>query len=288
MSTSPDPLLCLACVASGVATGVLLWSLRPVWDALTARYVADLTPQLHNLQLDTSWLPVYLRIWGVLLLGVPLLVAVWLEQPLLAVLVAFLLYRAPRTLTRMRIRTQRVRLRDQLVTACVNLANTSRAGLALPQGLETIIPETPVPLAGEFRRIVGEFHRGRPFPQALREVQKRLELEPFSLLTAALLVCLERGGKVTDALDRISKSLLENQRLERKREADTASGRKVVRILALTPPTFLCLFALLDPEGTSLLFTTIPGQMILAVVALLDYVSVRWASALLKSDAAAR
>ncbi len=41
----------------------------------------------------------------------------------------------------------------------------------------------------------------------------------------------EGKGKITDALERISRSLQENQRLERKMEADTASGRKVIIIL---------------------------------------------------------
>lgn len=286
MPTAVPPLA--ASLLTGLAAGLFVYYLRPVWDSLTARHLRDLTPRLRAAYLDDSGLPGRLRLWGVALLAIPLVLALVLGQWLLAIFAAFLLYRMPRTMVAGAIRKQRVRLRDQMVTACVNLANTTRAGMALPQGLETIAPETPEPLASEFRRIVGEFKRGRPFAEALRDAQRRLDLEPFTLFASAVLVCLERGGKVTDALDRISRSLLENQRLERKREADTASGRRTVGILAVTPVAFLALFMLLDPEGTSLIFTTVGGKVILAIVAVLDYVSVRWAKSILKLDEAAK
>jgi len=49
----------------------------------------------------------------------------------------------------------------------------------------------------------------------------------------------------------------------------------------LIPLGFLCLFGLMDPAGTSLLFTTVPGQIILLVAAGLTFVAVKWAQAIL-------
>lgn len=283
-----DPLAILSSVLVGVAVGMAVHFLKPVYDAMTARYTADLTPRLQQAYVDTSDVPAYMRLWGVALLAVPAVLWLVAGIPILAILAALLIYRLPRMVMRARIRRQRTLIRNQLVSACVNLANTARAGMALPQGLQAIIPETPEPLVSEFRRITGEFEAGRPFPDALRAGQERLRMETFTLFVAAVLVCLERGGKVTDALDRISRSLQENQRLERKREADTASGRRVVLILAMTPIAFLALFTGIDPDGMSPVYTTTAGQMILGIVAVLDYLSVMWAQAILKLDTAAR
>src|SRR6185369_12402346 len=96
-----------------------------------------------------------------------------------------------------------------------------------------------------------------------------MQLDSFTLFASAVLVAIERGGKLTEALEKISHSLQENQRLERKIEADTASGRQVVLILAAFPFLFLALFSFLEPEGVSYLFTTLAGQMIFVAIVVL-------------------
>jgi len=272
----------------GVTVALGLYWLLPYLDQLTALYVQDLTPKLKAGYVSTKYLHIYLRIWVIALVVTPVVLMVVLHQWLLGMFVTYLIFILPRGVGQRVINNQRIKMRDQLVRGCINLANCVRAGMTLQQGLEGILPETPEPLASEFRRIVGEFKQGRPFQEAFRDSLNRLLLESYKLFGNAILICLERGGKVTVALDQISKNLLENQRLERKREADTASGQKVVGILAVTPAAFLALFSLLDPSGTSLIFTTILGQIILATVAVLDYFSVRWARSILQLDAGAR
>jgi tight adherence protein B len=227
-----------------------------------------------------------MRWWGVALVGAVVFFGVVVGVPVLALVAGYLVWRAPRFLLNRRLGQRRVLLRDQLVPACVSLANATRAGLSLGQGLESIANETPPPLAAEVRRIVFEFHGGRPLAAALRDTQERLRLDSFTLFASAILVCLERGGRITEALERIARSLQEHQRLERKMEADTASGRKVVILLACFPAFFLGLFYMFDPEGTGLLFDNLAGQGVLLLVCLLVYVSVRWAWRILGSAGA--
>lgn len=288
MSPPNLPLALLAVTLTGVATALFVWYLAPVWDQLTSHHLTEQLDQMRRLHIDTSEIPIYMRLWGVALVAGPAVLWVVAEQPLMAVLAAFLIYRAPKAIVRGRIQRQRTALRDQLVSACTNLANTARAGLALPAGFESVGNEAPHPLSAELRRVVFDFKGGRPFADTLRESQHRLNLESYTLLTAALLVCLDRGGKVTEALDRIGHSLQENQRLERKREADTATGRRTVSILALAPFGFLAMFGSFFGEGTKLLFTTLVGQIVLCIVAVLDYVSVIWARSILGLDTAER
>jgi tight adherence protein B len=168
-----------------------------------------------------------------------------------------------------------------MVAATVALANTSRAGLSLAQGLESIGTETPEPLAAELRRIVHEYRHGRPLSDAIRATKERLKIESFTLFAAAILVCLERGGRITDALERISHSLQELQRIERKLEVDTAAGTKVVYILTVFPILFLGISYLTNPDGTDALLHTISGQVILLLVIMLTYLSFRWSQKIL-------
>ncbi len=64
-------------------------------------------------------------------------------MPPVAIAAVYLVYVAPRIILDLMIRRRRALLRDQMVTATIALANTSRAGLSLAQGLETVGKETP-------------------------------------------------------------------------------------------------------------------------------------------------
>jgi tight adherence protein B len=264
------------------AAVLLAWnSAGGVWDDVTARYVADVTPMLDSLSLDRSKLPKYLRIWGISLVAAFIFVAFVLQMPPVALAVVYLVYVAPRIILTFMIRRRRAVLRDQMVTATIALANTSRAGLSLAQGLETVGNETQEPLAVELRRIVHEYRHGRPLSEAIRATKERLKIESFTLFSAAILVCLERGGRITDALERISHSLQELQRIERKLEVDTASGTKVVYILTAFPVFFLLLSYVTNPEGTKTMLHSLLGQIILLVVIALSYFSFRWSQKIL-------
>lgn len=256
-------------------------SAGPVWDDVTARYVADVMPKLDSLSIDRSHLPKYLRIWGISLVAAFVFVAFILRMPPVALAAVYLVYVSPRIILDVMIRKRRALLRDQMVTATIALANTSRAGLSLAQGLESIGKETPEPLAAELRRIVHEYRHGRPLAEAIRATKERLQIESFTLFSAAILVCLERGGRITDALERISHSLQELQRIERKLEVDTASGTKVVYILTGFPVLFLGISYLTNREGTNALLHSILGQVILLIVIGLTYFSFRWSQKIL-------
>ena len=252
-----------------------------VWDMVTSRYIADVTPMLDSLSLDRSRLPKFLRIWGVSLVAAFIVVAFLLRMPPVALAAVYIVYVAPRIILDFMIRRRRALLRDQMVATTIALANTARAGLSLAQGLETVCTETPEPLASELRRIVHEYKHGRPLSESLRAAKERLRIESFTLFAAAILVCLERGGRITEALERISHSLQELQRIERKLEVDTASGTKVVYILTGFPLFFLGLSYVTNPEGTETLLHSWSGQFVLLVVIGLTYFSFRWCQRIL-------
>jgi tight adherence protein B len=263
------------------AVYLAIGSAGSVWDSVTRRYVADITPMLDSLSLDRSRLPGYLRIWGISLVAAFVCVAFVLRMPPVALAAVYLVYVAPRIILDFMIRRRRALLRDQLVAATIALSNTSRAGLSLPQGLETVAKETPEPLAMELRRMVHEYKHGRPLPESLRATKDRLRIDSFTLFASALLVSLERGGRITEALERISHSLQEIQRIERKLEVDTASGTKVVYLLTAFPLFFLGLSYITNPSGTATVFQSWSGQVILLIVIALAYFSFRWSQRIL-------
>src|SRR6187431_3038767 len=91
-----------------VFVGVLLFcqSCGGVWDDVTARYVADITPKLDSLSLDRSHLAKYLRIWGLSLVFAFVFVAFILRMPPVAIAAVYLVYVAPRIILDFMIRTR--------------------------------------------------------------------------------------------------------------------------------------------------------------------------------------
>ncbi|NND98965.1 MAG: hypothetical protein HKN47_16735 [Pirellulaceae bacterium] len=271
--------ICPVLVATSVFLALISW--QEVWDRTAIRYVNDLMPTIEALNIDKSKIPKFLRIWGLCILCTFGLVFL---APPLAIAAVFLVYVAPRLYLNWLISRRRTLIRDQLVGVSAALANTTRAGLSLAQGLEAVGKDTPEPLAHEIRTIVSDFQHGLPLPTAIESTKQRLRHDSFTLMAASLLTSLERGGRITDALDRISKSLQENQRLERKMESETASGKRVLTILAVFPLLFLGLFFLVYPEGTIMLFSSLTGQFILLAVIGLVYFSFTWGQRILKIE----
>ena len=260
-----------------------LW-IGPAWDRVSRSYVGDMVAHLQALGASSKQVAFYMRWWGIAMVAVPLVAGFVLRMVPVALGLTYLLFVGPRDLLGWRIAQRRILLRDQMVKAAVALANSARAGLSQAQGLELIARETPDPLASEFRRIVGDYQAGRPLARALEETQKRLGLDSFTIFSTVLMVCMERGGNVAFALDRISTNLQELQRLERKLETSTASGRRMALILGAFPFVFLGGFTLLDPDMMNTMYTSLIGQLVLLGVGVLVYVSFLWCEKIMKVE----
>jgi tight adherence protein B len=159
-----------------------------------------------------------------------------------------------------------------------------KAGLSLPQSLELLADQSPRPIQNEFRQIVAEYHLGKPLERSLIEAKERLRSENFALFAAALLASRESGGKLNETVDRIAHSVLEMQRLERKIVAETAQAKKSAIYMAIAPVMILSVYYFIAPRETIMLFTTVPGQILLSTAVVLDVVAYVWARVILNPD----
>lgn len=271
--------------AVSLASGGLVmaaWSpavhrLRAV-DGKAARALRDETVAAG---MDPARVPDYLLAWRGLAVGI-LVVGWWvLHMPPVAVVLAGIAYTCGPWWVRLRIAAYRRRVNEQVAGAARSLAGQVRVGLPLNEAVGAVARDTPAPFGDHLRRTALMVAQGVDVGVALAALKAGCRVDGVTALAIALQVAEQRGGRLADVLDRIALTAEEITRVEGKREADTAAGRLMVTVLGLFPLVFLGLVAFLDPALAESLFTTTFGQIMLAGVAVVVYVSVRWAARIL-------
>jgi tight adherence protein B len=273
--------LCLltgACIATAVFVG------REGFASVLDLVQHDLDDRFRSLKIKPSRLRTWIYVWLGILLTVFL--ALWLvtDGVMLAACVALLMAAGPWYLIRRMAARRREKIEDQLADAMVMFSASIRAGLSMAQSLDLLAMECPKPIQQEFSQIVGEYKMGKPMERTLREASERLRSDNFAIFAAALLASRESGGRLNDTVERISKSVLEMQRLERKLQTETAQARKSAVYMAIVPLLIMVVYFFIDPVNSRLLFVTTLGQIVLSIAVIFNLVAYFWAVRILNAD----
>lgn len=279
-----DPLVWLACLFMALAMAALGLSCGDWFSGALGLIERDLAEKLRRLRMSTKRLRRYLVLWMTGMAGVFLGFWLVLDNLVFAVLITIMAMLAPWYLIRRLAERRRLKIEDQLADAMVTLANAVRAGLSLAQSMEILAAQCPKPINAEFFQITAEYKLGKPLDRTLLEAKQRLKSENFALFAAALLASHESGGRLNETVERIAQSVLEMQRLERKVKSETAQARKSAVYMAMVPPVILVVWYFVDPVNTAMLFTRIFGQVLLAIVVMIDFLAYLWARAILNPD----
>ena len=274
----------MASTVMGAAIGLLAYFGRSYYIDAIDFMEQDLGDKLRRLQMSPRNLRHYLLAWSVGLVLIFLVLWLVAESPIFAVLSTIFLLCGPWYWVRRRAEKHRQQIEDQLADSIVSLSGAIKAGLSLAQSMEVLAEQSPRPINAEFQRIVGEYNMGKPLDRTLQEAKERLRSENFALFAAALLASRESGGRLNETVERIANSVRELQRLERKVQSETAMARKSAVYMALVPFFILAFYYFFDPAGVEMLFTTPPGQLLMAVAIVLNVIAYLWARAIMNPD----
>jgi len=279
-----DPLSLSSTLLIGSAVGLGAFAGRDALSRGLDFVERDVADKLRALRISTRSLRSWLVAWAGSIIGVLLVLGIGLDSLVPALCISALLVCLPWYIVRRLAERRRQQLEDQLADAMVSFSNGVRAGLSLPQAMDILAQQSPRPVRDEFRQIVAEFNLGKPMEQTLVEAKERLRSENFSLFAAAVLASRRSGGKLNETVERIARSVLEMQRLERKVASETAQARKSAVYMAIAPPLILVVYYFVDPINTAALFTTIFGQVLLSLALVLNVMAYVWARFILTPD----
>ena len=143
---------------------------------------------------------------------------------------------------------RRRKFNEQLVEALGQMSNALRAGFSITQAFESVVQNAENPIAQEFEVFLQQQRVGIGFSAALSALDRRVGSEDLNLVCAAMDIARRTGGNLTEIFDKISLTIRERMRIERRVMTLTAQGRMQGMIVGAMPFVVGIGMAALRPE----------------------------------------
>lgn len=189
---------------------------------------------------------------------------------LLAILPSFMY----RTMRKKRLR----KFEEQLPDALLMITGAMRAGASLNIALEGLVKEQPAPISQEFELLIREQRIGVEFEKSLTNMDKRLPLQDFAMLTSALRINREIGGNLAEILESLAETLRRKHMMEGKIDSLTAQGKLQGIVMTGLPILLGVLLYFLEPASMEKLWTTTIGYVVLGIIIIMEamgYIMIR-------------
>ncbi|WP_404406801.1 type II secretion system F family protein [Jeotgalibacillus malaysiensis] len=156
------------------------------------------------------------------------------------------------------------RFNEQLSEVCRLLANASKSGMTVTQGIDLVANEVSSPAKEEFKRMSYELKLGVPLEQVLKKVQERNTSRDFQLFAATLLIQKKTGGNLASTLETMA-TTLEDRKILHQTIRTMTSEQRYISIIVPAMPIFILLVMNNVMDGFTDPLTTTPGLIILAL-----------------------
>jgi tight adherence protein B len=139
-------------------------------------------------------------------------------------------------------------LNARLPDAVGLISNALKAGLSLPQAIETVSRNAPKPIDAELSRVVREMNLGIGAPRALGNMVRRVGSPDLDLVVTAISIQTSVGGNLARLLDTISQTIRQRIQVKAQIAALTAQARASGWIITLLPFVVAAILYFLTPS----------------------------------------
>ncbi|MHC4883763.1 MAG: type II secretion system F family protein [Planctomycetota bacterium] len=263
MASIPHDLLAMGAAGLGVAIfvygGIVLF--QKGWGGYEERYVSGAEKTLDSMYLTMPAQHIlYLAFLAAAVLG---MLGILISGPILALPFALIGLSVPRIILWVLKRQRDQRFVEQLVDSLMNVSNSLKAGLTLPQAFESLSREMPNPMRQEMRLLCQELRLGVDIDDALQHLLRRMPSDDLDLVVTAVTIVRDVGGNLTEVFDNIAHTIRERFRIEGKINALTAQGKMQAVVICLLPFVLLGAVNVFSPGFTDPLFETVLGGGVL-------------------------
>jgi tight adherence protein B len=181
-------------------------------------------------------------------------------QFVLAGVIAYLLpMRYVKWRQRRRLKAFGARLPDTLSL----LSNAMKAGLSLPQAIESVAENGSPPISEELARVVREVKLGSSTAAALTSMVRRVGSEDLDLIVTAISIQASVGGNLAKILDGISHTIRQRVQIKSQIGAMTAQMRASGWIITLLPFIVAAILNVITPSYFRVMLVDPAGRVLL-------------------------
>jgi tight adherence protein B len=161
-------------------------------------------------------------------------------------------------------------LERQLPDMLLMIASALRAGASFPIALESGVQESVPPISQEFDLLLREIRLGIDLDVAMRNIEKRVPVPDFMMVTTAVTISREVGGNLAEALESVASTLRDKLRMEGRIRALTSQGRMQGIVMTCLPLFLMLVLRAMEPVAMAPLFTSPIGWEALALIAVME------------------
>jgi len=156
------------------------------------------------------------------------------------------------------------RINGQLVDFLGMVSNSLKSGYGLMQSFEFASRQMDGPLAIEIRRMLREANLGMSAEDALNALGDRVDSKDMDMVLTAINIQRAVGGNLAEVLEQVAHTMRERERIRGEIATLTSQQRMTGIVIGALPVIMFALFMVMNPAYMSLLFTELPGKIMLA------------------------
>ena len=155
---------------------------------------------------------------------------------------------APRRLLAILKRRRLLRFNIQLVDTLISMSNALKAGFSISQTFESVVRAGENPIAQEFDVFLQQTRVGISFSEALSNLDRRVGSDDLTLVVQSIEVARQTGGNLTEIFEKISATIRERMRIEKRIRTLTAQGRLQGLVVGCMPVVIAIAMLIVDPQ----------------------------------------
>ena len=152
---------------------------------------------------------------------------------------------------------------EQFPDVVDQIVQLSRTGIPPLEAVSSVMPDTAQPTRGVLEAVHDRLAAGLDADRTMKAVATRVRIPEFTLFCAVLRLQRRAGGKVSEALGNLSRTLRERRKTALKAHSSTAQTRLTLLVLALLPVVVLVMQKFTSPGSIDILLDTPSGLTVL-------------------------
>ena len=179
-------------------------------------------------------------------------------------------YHAPKWLIRRKIDKRNEEFEAGMLDFTILIANTLRAGIALPSAIEMAIQSIGGAIREEFTIVLREHRLGVDLAESIERLSKRIKSENLQLFSATVCVTMRTGGSMADVLDHVITTIRQRSAFQDRLKTMIAQSEFEAFMISLSPLVAFLLLYMLDSELMRPMLTTKIGWLAIVGVIFME------------------